>query len=109
MSVFYAPDLVNIGDRHAALQGCRLYVGDGATLTRPMLRRRGNRLIGHAPVRTQLGWCAEENVPRAVITHCGSEIVTGDPEMIRLRLGELARERGVEAILAHDGMEMILR
>jgi hypothetical protein len=26
----------------------------------------------------QIGWCAKEGVPRAIITHCGSEIVAGD-------------------------------
>ncbi|MGH7475484.1 MAG: MBL fold metallo-hydrolase [Longimicrobiales bacterium] len=51
VSIFYAPDLVFIHDRHEALHGCRLYIGDGATMTRPIVRQRGGRLIGHAPVR----------------------------------------------------------
>jgi len=53
-SLFYVPDVAAIPDAAAALRGVDLYVGDGATLTRPILRRRDGALIGHAPVRTQL-------------------------------------------------------
>ncbi|MFQ5889004.1 MAG: MBL fold metallo-hydrolase [Gemmatimonadota bacterium] len=109
VAIFYAPDVVYIYDREAALSGARLYVGDGSTLTRSFVRRRGERLIGHAPVRTQLTWCRKEGVPRAILTHCGSEIVGGDEPRLRAKLRELAAERGVEAELAHDGMEIVLR
>lgn len=109
VAVFYAPDLVYIHDRGEALRGVRIYVGDGATLTRSMVRKQGEHLIGHAPVRTQLTWCRKEGVPRAVITHCGSQIVTGDERTLGAELREIARERGVEAEIAHDGMEVVLR
>jgi phosphoribosyl 1,2-cyclic phosphodiesterase len=109
VAVFYAPDLVHIPEREAALKGCALYVGDGATLVRSMVRKRGNQLIGHAPVRTQLGWCAKEGVPRMIVTHCGSEIVTADEAQVAARLSQLAEERGVHAQVAHDGMEVELR
>jgi hypothetical protein len=56
----------------------QLYIGDGATLTRSFVRKRGDALIGHTTVRSPLGWCTKEGILRAVITHCGSEIVTGD-------------------------------
>lgn len=54
VTIHYAPDVVSIHDRETALQGTRLYIGDGASLQRPLVRRRGKRLIGHASVRTQL-------------------------------------------------------
>jgi len=107
--VFYGPDLLFIHDRAAALKGVQLYVGDGAALTRPFVRKRGDRLIGHATVRTQLGWCAKEGVSCAVITHCGSEIVNGDERKLALELCMMASERGIEAQIAHDRMELILR
>ncbi|HZD03421.1 MAG TPA: MBL fold metallo-hydrolase [Longimicrobiales bacterium] len=110
VSVFYAPDLVYIHDREDALRGCDLYVGDGATLDRDMfVRRRDDRLIGHTPFRTQLTWCRKEGVPRAIVTHCGSQIVKGDERTLGAKLREMAQERGVEAEIAHDGMELILR
>ena len=69
----------------------------------------GNALIGHAAISAQLGWCAKEGVPRAIITHCGSEIVTGDQRKLSAKLRAMAAERGVEAAIAYDGMELILR
>jgi phosphoribosyl 1,2-cyclic phosphodiesterase len=111
VGVFYVPDVVWIPERRAAFRRIRAYVGDGATLTRNMVRRhrRSGALFGHANVRQQLGWCAEEGVPRMIVTHCGSDIVGGDERRVAARLRELARERGVEAEIACDGMERILR
>ena len=86
----------------------QLYIGDGATISHSFIRKRGERLIGHAPVRTQLGWCAKERVPRAIITHCGSEIVTGDERQLAAKIATVARELGVEARIARDGMKMIV-
>jgi phosphoribosyl 1,2-cyclic phosphodiesterase len=107
--IFYAPDLIFIHDRTAALKGVQIYIGDGATLTRSFIRKRGKRLIGHAPVRTQLTWCAKAGVRRVVITHCGSEIVKGDERKIGANLRQTAAERGVEASIAHDRMALVSR
>jgi phosphoribosyl 1,2-cyclic phosphodiesterase len=109
VSVFYAPDLVYVQDRADALRDCRLYIGDGATMTRSFVRRRGDALIGHAPVRTQLTWCQKEGVPRAIITHCGKEIVEGHRPTLERQLAAMAEERGVRAELAHDGLAVVLR
>jgi hypothetical protein len=48
-------------------------------------------------------------VPEAVITHCGSEIVTGDERKLGAQLRRWADERRVQAEFAHDGMKRILR
>lgn len=108
-TIFYAPDLVFIPERAEALRGVKIYVGDGATLTRSFVRRRGDILIGHAPIRTQLTWCSREGVPRAIITHCGSQIVAGDEAASREAVEEMASGRGVQAEIAYDGMEVVLR
>lgn len=108
-SIFYAPDLVYIHDRSLALAGVRLYVGDGATIARPMVRKRGEALIGHVPVQTQLTWCSKEGIPRAVFTHCGAQIVgANDEHAVIARIEGMANDRGVEALVAFDGMELIL-
>lgn len=109
VTVWYAPDLVYIQDRAQALAGCRLYIGDGATMTQSFVRKRGDALVGHTPVRTQLTWCAKEGVPRAIITHCGAEIVEGDERTLGAEIRAMAQERGVTAELAHDGMTVGLR
>jgi hypothetical protein len=87
----------------------QLYIGDGATFTRSFVRKRGDALIGHATVRSQLGWCAKQGGPRAIITHCGSEIVTGDERGLAAKLRGIGIECGLEAHIAQDGMELILR
>jgi phosphoribosyl 1,2-cyclic phosphodiesterase len=109
VTTFYVPDVVAIVDRTAALNGVRLYIGDGATLTRSMVRRRGDVLIGHTPISTQLGWCRQEGVPRAVFTHCGSEIIRDETGAVAGQLRSLARERGVAAEIARDGMALVVR
>src|SRR5262249_37640461 len=74
--IFYVPDVLDLRDRAAALAGIRLYIGDGATVVRPLVRRERitGTLIGHTSVRTQLGWCREASVPRMIVTHCGTQI-----------------------------------
>lgn len=109
VTIFYVPDVVYIEQREKALAGCKLYVGDGATLGESFVRKPGDQVIGHTPVRTQLTWCQKFDVPRAIITHCGSEIVEGDPDAIDARLAEMADERGVRAEIAVDGQEVVLR
>src|SRR4030095_2518886 len=106
--IFYAPDLIFIHERSAALKGVQIYIGDGATVTQSFIRKRGKALIGHSPVRTQLTWCQKEGVPRAIITHCGSEIVNGDEREISAKLYEMAAERGIEVRIAYDGMKVKL-
>jgi phosphoribosyl 1,2-cyclic phosphodiesterase len=106
--IFYAPDLVFIHERTAALKNVQIYIGDGATVTQSFIRRRGKTLIGHSPVRTQLTWCEKECVSLAVITHCGSEIVTGDERKLSAKLQTIAAERGIEVRIAYDGMKLTL-
>lgn len=107
-AIFYVPDLVYIYEPHEALAGIRLYIGDGASLRRPIIRRKGSSLIGHCAVRTQLGWCKQDGVPEIVITHCGSEIVGSDARTVKTAVREMSSEQGVCARIAFDGLEMTL-
>jgi hypothetical protein len=105
-AVFYAPDLVSIDEEEKALADLDLYVGDGAAITRSILRRRAGRPIGHASIRVQLDRCAAAGVPWAVFTHCGSEIVKGDARTVSRRVAALGRERGLRGEIARDGLEL---
>jgi len=107
VGMFYVPDVAWIPDRKAAFRRIRVYVGDGATITRNMIRRhrQTGELFGHATIRQQLGWCAEEGVPRMMVTHCGSDIVGGHEAKSAAKIREIALERGVEVEIARDGME----
>lgn len=107
-SVLYAPDVLAIPDRALAFEGVTLYVGDGASVTRSIVRRKGRTAIGHASIREQLDWCAAEAVARAVFTHCGSQILR-DEDAAGGRVAALGVERGVRAELAYDGLRLRLR
>jgi Beta-lactamase superfamily domain len=106
VSIFYVPDLVRIHERHEAMSGIALYVGDGTSITRLLVRRRGDTTIGHASVHDQLNWCREEGVRRVIITHCGSRIVKGDAGSVAAKVEGSGRERGVEVVVAHDDLEI---
>jgi phosphoribosyl 1,2-cyclic phosphodiesterase len=99
--VLYAPDVVYIEDRSAALDGCALYIGDGTSLTRSLVRTAGRSLVGHAPVRQQLTWCQKAGVPAALFTHNGRHTIA-EPDAAAAELEGLAQARGVTAGIAAD-------
>jgi phosphoribosyl 1,2-cyclic phosphodiesterase len=111
VAVFYVPDVVRIPDRSRALAGIRTYIGDGAVITRSLLRRerRYGRLIGHASIQAQLGWCRAEGVAEMIVTHCGSAMVRSNAKDTGKILQSLSVEYGVRIKIAHDGMEIVLR
>ena len=110
IAIFYVPDVAWIEDREAALSGVRVYIGDGATVKRSMVRKPGDVIIGHVPIQTQLTWCRKLGVPRAIFTHLGSQIVEGDERTLGAEIRDLVEERNVDRVeIAHDGMEVVLR
>jgi len=108
VSFFYVPDVARIPDAPTALRGIAVYIGDGATMKRSMVRRKGRAMIGHAPIAGQLGWCEMTGVRHAIFTHCGSSIVRGDARLQADALRQLGREHGVEARFACDGDRLCL-
>ncbi len=107
-SFFYAPDIVSIIKREQALQNVTLYIGDGAIIQRTLLvRQRDGVRIGHSPIKEQLAWCQEAGIPKAIITHCGTEIVRGNPAQIREKVVPLARTYNILVKIAYDGMTVI--
>lgn len=102
-AMFYVPDVAWLPIATRALRGAKVYIGDGATIRRPMVRRRGRSVIAHASIVAQLAWCQKAGISRAVFTHCGSQIVGADARRIEAMVRSLGRAHGVEARLAHDG------
>lgn len=109
-SIFYVPDLIGIKKESAALKNIKLYIGDGAIITREILmRHKDSQITGHAPISLQLSWCAQNKVPQAVFTHCGTEIVTGDKEIISNKIAQLAKEYNIKTSIAYDNLKIIIR
>ena len=104
---FYLPDVAKLPNPAEALYGVGIYIGDGATVRRSMVRVKEGTLIGHAPIEAQLDWCAKAHVRRAIFTHCGSPIVRGDPRVLDATVRKLGRECGVDARLARDGDRLL--
>jgi hypothetical protein len=107
-SFFYAPDVAALEHPSRTLQNVDLYIGDGAFLVRSFVRRRGPVVIGHASIATQLDWCKNSGVGRAIFTHCGSALVRSSPSRVQAAVQSLGRARGIDASLAHDGLTMTL-
>jgi phosphoribosyl 1,2-cyclic phosphodiesterase len=97
-SVLYAPDVVAIRDRTAVTSAFVGPVGAGVPT-----------LVGHTTVQAQIGWCRAENVERAVFTHCGMEVTTAQEGEAEEAVRRLGLERGVEAVIAFDGMELSVK
>ncbi len=99
----YLHDVGENPNASTVLRNVTLYIGDGATISRAMVRKKRETLIGHATVVDQLRWCERAGVRHAIFTHCGSPIVRGDVRTLSAVLRRLGREHGVEARFAYDG------
>jgi phosphoribosyl 1,2-cyclic phosphodiesterase len=107
-AIFYVPDVLEIVDRDQALTGIRLYVGDGASINRAIVRRLNGSAFGHASIRTQLAWCAGAAVPRAIFTHCGTAVVSSG-HTTEERIAAMGRSQDMETRVAYDGLKMTIR
>ena len=103
-TIFCVHDLMKIKHQHKALENVDMYIGDGASFNRPIIRYKDGVPFGHTTIKNQIDWCKKMNIPRAIFTHCGSQIVkdtTLSVEEAVIRYGEL---NGVETLVAYDGM-----
>jgi ribonuclease BN (tRNA processing enzyme) len=105
-SFFYSPDVAEIRNVSETLGGVDIYIGDGATMRRSMVRKKNRTVIGHAPITSQLGWCERAGVRYAIFTHCGSPIVRSDARQVERIVRRLGLERGVDARIAYDGFTL---
>lgn len=102
-TIFYCPDVAAIPEQRQALSGVQIYIGDGASYCQSLLRIEDGMLYGHAPLPDQLRWCAQQRIPRMLVSHCGEEIIA-DEHRIAHQLQSRASKSGITASIAHDGM-----
>ena len=106
-TLVYNPDIISIVDEDRVLSRVNVYIGDGASLTRPLVRRRDGKLFGHTTVRAQMNWCKRHGIERAYIVHCGKQLVEMKPAELQQRVDALAGP-AIEAIVARDGLRVDL-
>jgi hypothetical protein len=106
--IFYAPSVACIHYRHDALRGVNLYIGGGATLEQALARRRTDTDRGLAPVSTQLTWCRQAGIRRAIITDCGHDIIESDLRRLSMKIKAQGRNRDIDVRIAYDGLEIVL-
>ena len=98
-TLIYNPDLVDIVDKESILEDVGYYIGDGSSIRVNLVRRRGDQLFGHARITTQINWCRKHGISNIIFTHLGKETMEKEREF---------REEHAEAILAYDGMELLI-
>ncbi len=107
-SVFYSSDVALLPDPQKSLRNVQIYIGDGSSYRVPLLRSGEDGPLGHASVATQLEWCANAKVTRAVFTHCGEELIGDQASAFEEEIQVLGEKLGVETLIAWDGMELKL-
>lgn len=107
-TIYYAGDVVHIPDRSVWLSGVDMYIGDGASIYRSMIRKKGDALFGHASIVRQLGWCNKSGVKHALFTHCGTQIISTDGRSIRAICSALSKSTGVQVTIVHDNQQIVV-
>lgn len=106
-SIFYVPDVAYIINIKKALKNVSIYIGDGAIIKRSLLIRKADgHIIGHAPISRQMKWCKDAKIPFIIVTHCGTEITSGDPKVIKQEINLIAKKNNIKAKVAFDNMKL---
>ncbi len=103
----FAPDVLSVRkeDREAVFKDVDLYIGDGSSLRKNLVRRtKEGKAIGHASVKVQMGWLRNAKVKRAIFTHWGTEAIKMDERALKRVLEEIASS-DLEVEVAFDGMQ----
>jgi len=97
--VVYNPDLVDMISKDNILPDTDYYIGDGSTINTNLVRRKGENFYGHTRIFTQINWCKKFGIKNIIFTHIGKDT---------LRQENHFSEIYPEAILAYDGMKLII-
>ncbi len=95
--IIYTGDVVDIKNKNKVLRKADYYIGDGSSIRANLVRRRDNKIFGHARIITQIHWCEKAGVRNIIFTHFGKESIRKEKEF---------KKKYPEIIFAYDGMEM---
>lgn len=102
-TIFYSGDIAYIPNSKKVLKSVDLYIGDGSTVQKSLIRKKNSQIYGHASVKTQINWCAHARIKRAIFTHCGTELVT-KARINEKYIQKLGIEKNLSVSVAHDGL-----
>lgn len=97
--IIYNPDLVDIVSKNKILKNVDYYIGDGSCIRANLVRKKDNKIFGHARIITQINWCKKFDIENnsIIFTHLGKETISKE---------KYFKKEYPEAILAYDGMKM---
>jgi len=103
-TLVYAPDMLEIQNRKAVLKDVDIYVGDGSSLNKTIVRTdKEGRRVGHASMAEQIKWCRDEEIPEVLFTHIGHLQMTYKD--LNAKLQELAPN----SMAMYDGASFMMK
>jgi len=107
--ICYAPDCFWIKGYTKVLNGVNLYIGDGSSIDKDLIRRCKvhNEPVGHWSIRKQMDILAKVDVPYIIFSHVGEQIQEIDDRRVLSMIRSFTKHDCVVE-LAHDGMEIDL-
>jgi len=96
-TLIYNPDLVDIINKNKILKKVDYYIGDGSSIKANLVRKKNNKIFGHARIITQMNWCKKYNVKNIIFTHLGKETIKKEKQF---------KKQHPEIIFAYDGMKI---
>jgi len=100
----YAPDVIKILDE-SAYDNVQVYIADGSSLDRDLIRKKNKKIFGHASLKSQITEIRKHKIPEMIITHWGKQLIEMRDEEIMKKLEDYS-DGEVEIILAKDGMQI---
>ena len=94
-NIIYTGDLVDIVGKNKILKKIDYYIGDGSCIRANLVRKKGNKIFGHARISTQINWCKKYRIKNMIFTHLGKETIRKEKDF---------KKKNPDIILAYDGM-----
>ncbi len=94
-SIIYTGDLVDIVSKNKILKNVDYYIGDGSCIRANLVRKKGDKIFGHARISTQINWCKKCGIKNIIFTHLGKETIRKEKEF---------KKQNPKIVFAYDGM-----
>ena len=105
--IWYGPDFIWLKGYTKKLNGIDIWIGDGSSLTRDLIRRNEQgEIFGHLSVAKQVRLAEKVGAKLFIVTHLGKEGIEMKEDVLRRKLARMSDK--VKVILAKDGMKLDL-